>query len=154
MIGPTTRPPPSRRPDSAIRAARVHMIPGFVAIIVCTLFGCTGPRSARPAPPAGPTTIEAVGDWNDIGVAAAFGAGAGEAAIEDAQIDETVAIFSLRAVNGEPGVLDVTRAEEGDRVVASCTIGRFGDAVRQRRILEAFARRLQQLYGVDYAPIR
>ena len=153
MIGPTNRPPAFRRPDSAIRGARVHMIPCFVAVIVCSLFGCSGGGPVSSTPPAGPSTIEAVGDWDDVGAAATYAVEAGEAAIEDVAVGDARAVFSLRGVGGEPGVLEATRGE-GDEIVASCSIGRFGDERRQRRVLEAFARRLGQLHGVEYAPIR
>jgi hypothetical protein len=110
---------------------------------------------------ASASTLQFEGDWNDldagIDVAASFA--------ELAVIDATPAsvrgrrTFLLRSTRDEYAWLVVerigppTRDDEGVRMNARCTVGRFGNPPTEQRFLQALARRLADLKGVDARPL-
>jgi hypothetical protein len=97
------------------------------------------------------TDVPIPGDWDDVRVAAGVGVGAIEASILDTTASDEEIRFDLVTIRSEPGLLTVRRAGP-DSVRATASVGRFGDPAREQRLLHAFARRLEQLHGVDYAP--
>ncbi len=120
--------------------------------------GCGSPGVlARPSY-SEPSTREARGDWNDL-----------DAALEVGQLVAEVAVvgssppasdprrFELVTGSDEPGWLVAqrpgTRGDDPGPIHMSARLGRFGDAPRERRLLDAIARRLEELSGVDSAPL-
>lgn len=73
-------------------------------------------------------------------------------------------VYELVTIHDEPVVLRARRdrdfpglvpAEAPPQPLELCArVGRTGDPARERLLLDAVARRLGQLAGVDYAPIR
>ncbi len=94
------------------------------------------------------------GDWDDVVPAARVAASRVEMAVVSMAVpaDDRIEI-ELVAVGAEPGSATFIRTPQG-LIGATCRIGRFGDADRESRFLAAFERRLGQLRGVDYAPVR
>lgn len=105
-------------------------------------------------------------DWNDLDAAAEVAASAIEAAVMDASEPEPgLRVFELRTVSDAPGRLEVrwlgfasgstpgTTLGENVPVEARCTVGRFGDAPAEGRLLGALVRRAGQLLGRDAAPL-
>lgn len=101
-------------------------------------------------------------DWDDVDAAVGVAVGAAEAAVTGARTngpDERV--YYLRTVADEPGILVVSRSPEPAGAAGSApsnitlrtSIGRFGNPDRERRLLEAVARRLTDLRGRQYSPL-
>ena len=99
------------------------------------------------------------GDWNDVEAALLVSLQDAETAVLDQRATEVEQVFDLLGVEGEPGTLTATRAasEVGNKgpipIRIECTIGLFGEPQREALLLEAMARRLARLAGVDYAPL-
>lgn len=106
------------------------------------------------------TYIVVKGDWNDVGAALAVGSGKLYLAITDArQIDENEVEYDFVDVIDQPGFFTARRnpgpdSPEPEYIELGASIGRFGDETRERELLEAVAKRLGDLAGVDVAPIR
>lgn len=66
-------------------------------------------------------------------------------------------LYYLQTLRDEPATL--TARFDGSvsgtgRITLTASVGRAGDAAREQALLENVARRLEQLRGVDFAPIR
>lgn len=66
--------------------------------------------------------------------------------------------FTLVTATDEPGDVVATRATgpadgENIEITLAARFGRFGDATRERRLLDALTRRLGQLQGKATAPL-
>lgn len=76
-----------------------------------------------------------------------------EATVVESRSDAQSWTFALLTIRDEPGHVVVERRGE-DQVVVHVSIGRFGDAAREQRLIRAFADRLQALYGREFAPLK
>lgn len=93
------------------------------------------------------------GDWEDVGVSMEIAVLAIEATVVESRSDAQSWTFALLTIRDEPGHVVVERRGE-DQVVVHVSIGRFGDAAREQRLIRAFADRLQSLYGREFAPLK
>jgi hypothetical protein len=102
--------------------------------------GCAAPAPAvENAPQASRLTVDA--DWDDVEAAARVAASQAELAILEVEKQDQVITIRLRTIAGEPGEV---RAERN---------GLFREPASERRLLQAMAKRLRQLAGVDVAPL-
>lgn len=99
------------------------------------------------------------GDWNDINAAAEIGSAQAESVWVGSpkDVSPTERVFQLAHISGARGTLTVTRADaehaEDILITLVCTMGRFGEPALERKIIEGTARRLEELRGVEFAPI-
>ena len=111
------------------------------------------------------STLSETGDWDDVEASVIVGAMAIEAAIESRSDDGPMRrVFKLRLIQGRPATLTASRAtppptdelagEPPVAITLQAVVGRFGDHERERRLLQAVAARLEDLRGVEFAPIR
>lgn len=106
------------------------------------------------------TYIVVKGDWDDVGAALAVGSGKLYLSIIDArQIDENEIEYDFVDVIDQPGFFTARRnpgpeSPKPEYIELGASIGRFGDEERERELLDAVARRLKDLAGVDVAPVR
>lgn len=148
-------------PGSSIRRALSVVV--AAAGVMVGLAACAS--SARPAvatDAASPGTMTIRADWNDVDAAVEIAITRAEMAIlrrtaEPADQPEQIR-FELLTMMDERGVLTVTRdAGAGDAMIPihlEARVGHFGDPAREQVLLRAMADRLEQLAGVDYAPLR
>lgn len=98
-----------------------------------------------------------VADWADVEAAVLVGASAAEMAVLGDEAGEGERAFRLLTIRDESAELRArTAAPESERPVPielSARVGHFGDPERERVLLEAVARRLRDLAGVDYRPL-
>ncbi|HZW09936.1 MAG TPA: hypothetical protein VFF69_08535 [Phycisphaerales bacterium] len=124
--------------------------------------GCASGGSGRPAgaPASGATRIEVLGDWDDV--RSSVGVGLSQVGIAPLRVNSPEPDrleYALRTPRDEPGRLTLERlapAHEPDPVAIAitCSIGRFGDPEREAQLVARIRRRLEQLRGVEIAPIR
>lgn len=101
----------------------------------------------------------ASGDWDDVSAAVAVSLSVAELVLVSTEDPEpTRRVFHLRSSRDEPAELVVERlspvgAPDPVELRLSCTVGRFGDAARERAVLGRVAERLGQLRGVEVSPI-
>ena len=132
----------------------------ILAVVLC-IGGCATPPSFSHAVhnPAY-TYIVVKGDWDDVGAGLAVGCGKLYLAITDARrIDDDEVEYDFVDVIDQPGFFTARRNPGPDShgpeyIELGASIGRFGDEKRERELLDAVARRLGDLAGVDVAPIR
>lgn len=101
------------------------------------------------------------GDWNDLDAGIDVAASYAELALIDATPASVRGrrTFLLRSTRDEYAWLVVERIgppthdDEGVRMKARCTVGRFGNPATEQRFLRALARRLADLKGVDVRPL-
>ncbi|GMV27689.1 MAG: hypothetical protein AMXMBFR58_37200 [Phycisphaerae bacterium] len=122
--------------------------------------GCSVP-APRPEPDRfnPPTDAVVIGDWDDVESSVRVGASQSEMAIlEVKRPDDRTAIFEFLTITDEPASLEVHRdlfpEDSGSfRLNLRASVGTFGDAAWQERLIDRVSRRLRQLAGVDVAPI-
>lgn len=153
-------------------------------VCVSIIFGVSGcgsqirPNALTPTvqvPSRGSQTV-IVADWTDVVPAAIVAASQVEMAIvrqapDDRDIPRALRIdLELVTLTGEPVVVEATRepidpsavapgdrgasAGESVRVSLVARVGRFGSPGAERRLLEAMSRRLLDLRGVEFRPVR
>lgn len=122
--------------------------------------GCSGQGAAAPPSPlAGAAAAEVSADWDDIEAAVAGALGQSElVGVRLDRSDPDRLVYTLRTRRDEPAVLAVTRLDSPGspdpvRLGLACSVGRFGDAAREREFLGLVAARLEQLRGVAVAPL-
>lgn len=137
----------------------VSLVPGSL------LSGCSGPSDRlQPAglgatTSASPVQMTTDADWDDLQAAVGFALARTELVrVSVTRPTDDRVEFGLRSSRDEPGLLVATREEGwsgGDPVLITltCTIGRFGDPAREQRFLTLVVERLEQLQGVEIAPI-
>lgn len=106
--------------------------------------------------PAGesPTRATVRGDWNDAEAAAIVAAGQNELAIlMVAPQGDAMLVVDMTTVGDDPVRLTARRADP-DTIELEARVGRFGDPVRERALLQSVAKRLRDLSGRDWAPVR
>jgi hypothetical protein len=105
----------------------------------------------------------AVGDWNDVNASAQTAMSKNEAAILTWNQTPTEQVFEFKTIRDERGRLVARRDDPAPElgrdagpipIRLSCTVGLFGNSSVERSILRAAKQRLEQLSGVDWAPIR
>jgi hypothetical protein len=98
-------------------------------------------------------------DWDDIEAAVAGALGKSELVrVRLDRPDPARLVYTLRTSRDEPAVLAVTRLDapgspDPVRLGLTCSVGRFGDAAREREFLGLVTARLEQLRGVEVAPM-
>lgn len=118
--------------------------------------GSTPARSDGPSPVV--ARLEA--DWNDIDAAVRVGAEQAECVVVRTLPARTGTErrFELKHVSGRRGELVVATpadpAPDPRPVDLSCRMGALGDHELEERIVARVARRLTDLRGVEFAPIR
>lgn len=95
------------------------------------------------------------GDWSDISAAMDAVAERHALGILERVGDASAARFELVDIRGRPVAVVVSREAIADSGSFTVEIhaGRFGDADLERKIARDLAHRLDQLFGVDVAPI-
>ena len=141
--------PPQHRCSGYARAW-----PLLLVTVLC--LGFPGCASLDATPEPGPRTIEA--DWNDVHPAVLTAAKKVEMAIvKQEQAAGGLTIYHLRTVTDEPAMLYI-RATNPDYsglqpLQLSAKVGRFGDRRWEAQLMTAVQERLNQLAGVDHAPL-
>ncbi len=126
---------------------------------------------------ASPERVLALGDWNDVDAAVEAGSHAAEMSVLTSQLSEdgrrrTYELVSIddshaRIVATIKSSLDAVgagdpRAGRGSAprtgtgavpIELSASVGRFGDADQERKLLRAVRRRIEMLSGVNSAPL-
>lgn len=97
-------------------------------------------------------------DWSDLEAAMEVAAPRAELALVETKTSSDRVVFGVVAATDENGEVVATRtpgngAGEDIEIRLTARIGRFGDAAREQRILDALARRLGQLHGKAIAPL-
>lgn len=135
----------------------------WVVVTGCALvWGCTGGKVAAPGSMfQPPSVLAAEGDWDDLAASVQVGAEQSEMVVVKqtcAGNDQTPARFELRTNLNEPVVVEASRIAGASAASGTMSlragVGRFGDDARERALLAAIARRLHDLRGVEFAPIR
>jgi hypothetical protein len=121
---------------------------------VLTLFLVAGGCASGLEPVGEPGARVVVADWDDVDAAVEVAVKRSEVGLAGpARREEGRVVFPIRTISDEAGELVVTRGE-GDRVTVEASIGRFGDAAWESRVVGAVARRLRELGGVEWAPVK
>ncbi|MFG0286090.1 MAG: hypothetical protein ACF8R7_16860 [Phycisphaerales bacterium JB039] len=122
---------------------------GVVGIVGCASGPADSPRQAGSA--AGG---QASGDWDDVPAAIWTAAGQSELAVEQIRPGPDRLEATLRTVRSEPVTVTALRGE-GGAIELEAKWGRFGDGRQQAAALvERIGRRLGQLEGRAWAPVR
>lgn len=124
--------------------------------------GCSaGFVRSQPSKPGVNTGFSAVtirGDWSDVEAAVDVSVTRAEVAVTATTFEASRMKFVLVTATDELGELVALREDasgngENVPIRLEAHFGRFGDAPREVRLLEAVAKRLEQLRGRDVAPI-
>ncbi|MEO1008995.1 MAG: hypothetical protein AAFX79_10530 [Planctomycetota bacterium] len=116
------------------------------------LAGCAGYAPSPIEPTDGPSSVATTrGDWDDVPRALAVALAAGEAALLDADRTPDRYAASLLVIEDRRGTATARRNADGS-IELRVFVEPAGDRVAQARLLRAWRRRLDQLYGVEFAP--
>lgn len=121
--------------------------------VAVVLAGCASPPPAAPPVPSMGSTIEAEGDWDDIGAAVSLASDRVQWAILSrgpGRSEQPGERWELMNVRGEPGWLEIRRS--GPALAITARLGRFGDVEQEQRLIAMVAARLAELRGVEAAP--
>ncbi len=151
---------PSPRRSRLNRASHAAAL----TIASCALFAtsCAKPPADFDVP-ANASRGTTTADENDIDAAVEVAVGRHEMAVVQmlrySRDPHVVRRYELRTVTDEPAWLEVRRAGISSRtepvqLELRASVGAFGDANREKALLETVTRRLNQLAGVRVAPIR
>jgi hypothetical protein len=129
-----------------------------IAAVLAALAGCRSDGASSWGSPSAEQSV-VVGDWNDVHAAVMVAVGQNETAIVTWSSSDTEKVFQLRTVRDQDGRLIARRdpslgAIDPGPIHLSCSIGRFGNAPLERSIIRATARRLEDLKGVEFRPLR
>ncbi len=129
-------------------------------MVVVGLGGCAGQGGgAPPRTLPGAVATEVSGDWDDIEAAVTGALGQSElVGVRLDRSDPARLVYTLRTSRDEPAVLAIARLDapgspDPVRLGLACSVGRFGDAAREREFLGLVTARLEQLRGVEVAPL-
>lgn len=131
------------------------------------LAGCASGRpDLRDLLPTASTT-RVVADWNDIDAAIDVAGEALEMAVLSSnRPEEPSRIIRLKTVQDQSVIVVVEREPEpptpqpgpddgeGVLMILRSTVGRFGDGARERKLLGALGKRLEELRGVEVRRLR
>lgn len=136
---------------------------GTAAWAIIATTGCsTPPPLPEPILFMAPVESQVTGDWNDVETAVRVGASQSEIAIEQTlrPSDDRI-VFELRTITDEPARLEVAMlpdpsatSDEGRRMTLLARVGRFGNEAWEERLIGRVKVRLEDLRGVDVAPVR
>lgn len=155
--GTRTRPD---KPDRAVVClVCVSIFAGFA------LAGCgrtPGPGSlfaAKTAETGRSTALVVEGDWDDVDAAILVGLEQAEMAqLRRRSPGPDEVVVELLTLRDQPGTLRLTREPPtGDgptRITIEASVGRVREPDLERRLVRAVARRLEDLRGVEFAPVR
>lgn len=119
------------------------------------LLACESAPGTATTFPDSALRASAAGDWDDVDAAVEIGGGQAEWVISHWWYEGPSARFyRLRNPLGTEALVRIARPERGDALDITATVGPFGDAAAEQRLVERIARRLGQLHGVDAAEIR
>ncbi len=133
---------------------RSYVILGPCACIL--LVGCAGNANSHSLAPdaysQGKTPIvEAVGDWDDLDAAISAVNERYALGTVSRKSDDGLAEYRLLDIRSRPIMVRFERRSPD--IVIEVRVGRFGDPLLARRIARDLALRLEQLYGVETAPL-
>lgn len=147
---------------------------GLAALAFILAAGGCGAGNPRAISAAGlPSTMLVNAKWSDVEPALEVAVRRVEMAIVDREIGPDLLRFELLTAGAEPGWLTArpspltpptlrstpsgtpSAADEGEvPITLETRVGLFGDVVRERQLLSALERRLSQLRGREWAPVR
>jgi hypothetical protein len=152
---------PARR--SSVRVRRCALVVTItLPALLATITSCAASPESITLP-ASATRSTATADENDIDASVEVAVGLHEMAVVrtlGGNADPAVVrVYELITVTDEPGSLEVRRENaSGSQQPAPLTlrarVGTFGDPPREAALLKSVKRRLEQLAGVEVAPIR
>ena len=156
--------------DGARRSSLYYLCTVFFAsispLLVVSISGCAGPHPSTPTAPATaahqPFSERLEADWDDIDAAAEVGTGQAECVVVRAQTlpDGLERRFDLKHVSGLTGRLVVRLDPHGPRPTtpgqsrSPCEMGPLGTPELEKLIVKRVAKRLSDLKGVEFAPIK
>lgn len=132
----------------------------------CALPGCGGGSGVSAAALRGPiakspTSIVARGDWNDVLAAVTVAVPSIDAAVLKVTSAGDEQRFEIETAGADPGWLVAVPDGSADpkspdpiRIRLTAAVGLFGDPAREAKLLEATRKRLADLAGVGFAPLR
>lgn len=140
---------------------RVHYLrAGTILLALAVLAAACSAPARRETPPvlASPVSLTAHGDWNDVDAALEVALTRAQMAILSRSADGPDRItWQLLSVRDEPAQLTAARppgrTQNPTDITLEARIGHFGDPQREEQFLKYVERRLEQLAGVDYAPL-
>jgi hypothetical protein len=147
---------------------RTQAYPAALLALALAGAGCVvDNRSRAGGEPSPGTTITVRGDWDDVRPALEHGAGRSEAAVVGfaglalapaEAIDNPTRRLCAHLVTGGDEPIEVRAwalsTQDPGPVRLTARVGRFGDRQREEHLLACVRRRLEDLAGVDWAPIR
>ena len=107
----------------------------------------------------GESALRVKADWADVEAAVTVALGKSELVkVRLERPDPSRLVYTLRTSRDEPATLTIDRLdglETADpvRMRLGCRVGRFGDTPREGMFLSLVAERLEQLRGVEVAPL-
>lgn len=138
-----------------------------IVLAMPLLSGCGGGFPKRGAPTPSGTTAIVRGEWDDLDAAIEAMCGTTELALvgrvafqlqpaEVADLSTRRRGYDLLTSADEPARITFAAQETGEptAMVMTVRVGRFGDASREAAVIEAVRRRLADLEGKDFAPMR
>ncbi len=150
---------PTPRPVHAVCLDWIRIILSLGSVfgqLVC-LGGCATSTGSDLTPPPGATRTAVSGDWDDIDAAVLAGTNKAEFVVAAWWwADPDTRVYSLRNAHGTSGTLRLHRNPDnpGEAISIAAWIGPFGDAAAEREVIAKVRQRLEQLRGVDAAPIK
>jgi hypothetical protein len=140
------------------------MLAGYKVCVCALTLWCAGIAGCSSAPSAdfstspdeSPSRAKLRGDWDDLEAAVLVAAGKAEMAVLMVGTSGPSEFRAeLTTTTDETAKLTVIRgADDPDRLDAACRVGHFGDAEVERRLIGHLSRRLAQLHGREWAPVR
>ncbi len=95
--------------------------------------------------------IETVGDWDDLDAAISAVNERHALGTVSRRSDDSRAVYHLLDIRSRPITVRFERRSKD--IIIEVRVGRFGDPLLARRIARDLALRLEQLYGVETAPL-
>lgn len=129
------------------------------SVLIWFLIGCATGCGSLPqadfgtSAEASPSTAVVRGDWNDLDAALLVAASEAEMAVVSSEGDDSAFSAELTTPRDDRVTVWVTR-QAADRFEVRVRAGLFGDPESERRLVGAFSRRLEQLHGREWAPVR
>lgn len=121
--------------------------------------GCASVPRIPPAP-EGPAERTVLADWDDAEAAARVGLR--QVGVADLRVDRPAPgklVYHVLTASDQPGTLTLERlaspeAADPVEVRIDAAIGRFGEDALEHELVRRVAERLEDLRGVEYAPVR
>jgi len=129
---------------------------GWISICTTLLAGCATTNVPDSPFLADAATSQHPGDWDDVDSAVIWGVNNGEWVIHRQwDVDAQTRLYELRNSEGVSAHLQIHRspANTTDQLDITATVGPIGDAAAERKLIALVARRLEELHGVEVAPL-